>query len=221
MSAAPAPISRRPALQAAAAAALSATLALLWMAFGAVAPEPGLSLQPSAPAGTAAEFLRPLTAYPGPALSFFAADNLFVISYLVVFAGWFSLTRRRAPLLALAGLAAGLLTALADAWENAFFVSYALQALRPPAAVPADLTWLYTLTQLKWLGSFAAVFIFGLIWPRSSWPERVVAGLMLAYPLVGILGVAVPALAGLRGLFFLIAMPLFSLYFWRAARQAA
>ena len=38
---------------------------------------------------------------------------------------------------------------------------------------------------------------------------------MLLFPLVGVLGVALPGLIAFRGLFFLVGMPLFAVLFWR------
>jgi hypothetical protein len=42
---------------------------------------------------------------------------------------------------------------------------------------------------------------------------------MLLFPIVGVLGVAFPALVVWRGLFFFLGMPLFAWYLWQRARS--
>jgi hypothetical protein len=217
----PARFEGRTIFQAAAVAAGVATLCALFMGFGVRAPEPGLSLQPSMATGSVTDFLRPINQYPALALRFFAADSLFVLSYLVVFFGWHALAAPRAPALAGLGLAAGIAAAVFDALENAHFIVYASLALRGVPPPEPALPLIYLIANLKWETAFAALLAFGLIWPREGWVDRGIAGLMLLFPLVGVLGVAMPDLVPIRSLFFLIAMPLFAWYFWRAARSAA
>ena len=88
-----------------------------------------------------------------------------------------------------------------------------------PLVEPA-LPLIYVLANLKWMGAFAAFYAFGLVWPRDSRLGWVLSGLMLLFPLVGGLGVALPGLVELRGLFFLVGMPLFAWYFWQQAHRA-
>ena len=53
----------------------------------------------------------------------------------------------------------------------------------------------------------------------SSMPAIwVISSLMLLFPLIGALGVAAPGLVALRGLFFLVGMPLFAWHFWKRAQ---
>lgn len=211
----------RTTLQAAAFAAGLATLCALFMGFGVRPPESVATLQPSMATVAPADFLRFITAAPDLTLRFFAADSLFVLSYAVVFFGWHTLTAPRAPALAHFGLAAGLAAAACDALENAHFIVYASLAVHGAPVPEPALPLIYLVANLKWAAAFAAVLAFGLIWPRAGKLDVFIAVLMLAFPAIGVLGVAVPALVDLRGLFFLIAMPLFAVYFWRAARSSS
>jgi hypothetical protein len=213
-------MNERAVFQGAALAALVALVAVLAMlAVTATAPEPGLRLQPSPPVGPPGDFARATNDYPAQVLLFFASDSLFVLSYLLVFVGLYAATVARAAPLAWVGLGAGVLTALLDAAENAFFITYALDALRGVALAEPALPLIYVLTNLKWMAAFATLYAFGLALPRTGRLAWLLVGLMLLFPLVGVLGVAWPALVAVRGLFFLIGMPLFAVYFWR--RQAA
>jgi len=200
-------------LRAAAIAALVALVAVLVMGFGVSVPDPTVKLQPGP--GPVAEFARASNEYPTEALAFFAADSLFVLSYLFVFAGLYELTKGRGRVLATIGLGAGLLTGLFDATENAHFITYALLVksgvpLTDPAIIPITI-----LGNLKWLASFATLYAFGLIFPTTGWFNRTLVGLMLIFPIFGVLGVAQPALVDWRGLFFFLGMPLFAWAFWR------
>jgi hypothetical protein len=213
-------MNERAVFQGAALAALVALVAVLAMlAVSASVPAPGLTLQPSVPAGAPGDFTRPTNEYPAYALGYFAADSLFVLSYLMVFVGLYAATVPRAAPFAWVGLGAGILTALLDAAENAYFITYALDALRGVPLTEPDLPLIYVLTNLKWMAAFATLYAFGLALPRTGRLAWLLVGLMLLFPLVGVLGVAWPALVAVRGLFFLIGMPLFAVYFWR--RQAA
>jgi len=58
-----------------------------------------------------------------------------------------------------------------------------------------------------------------MAFPRQNWLGWVISVLMLAFPLVGVLGIISPLFYELRGLFFLIGMPLFCGYFWLRARS--
>ena len=211
---------RRAIFQAAASAAAVATICVVVMGFIIRPPEPGMSLQPSQPAGPVSEFVRPTNEYPALALQFFAGDTLFVLSYVMVFAGLHAAVVDRARAFAGIGLGAGVLTAVLDAAENAFFITYALQAINSVPLKEPALPLIYIITHLKWMASFATLAAFGLVWPRDNRLGWVMSGLMLIYPLVGALGIALPGLVALRGAFFLIGMPLFAWYFWRRARNA-
>lgn len=205
---------RKPVYQAAIVAALVALASVLIMGGIQIANLP-IILQPSDAVGPASEFTRATEKIPALVLAFFAADSLFILSYLVVFVGLHAAVVYRGRTLAWVGLGAGLLTALFDVLENAFFITYALQALAGVPLKDPDRTLVYVIANLKWMGAFVAFYAFGLAWPRDGWLNRVMMGLMLLFPLVGILGVVLPGLVALRGIFFLIGMPLFAWYFWR------
>ena len=209
----------KPLFQAAGLAAVVAVISVLVMGFGVQSPQAGLSFQPSMPPTPGAEFIRPTNEFPDLTLRFFAADSLFILSYTVVFAGLYAVASGRSRVLAAVGLGAGLLAALCDAAENAFFITYALQSLAGVPLKEPDLPLIYIIANLKWMGAFAAFYAFGLAWPREGWFGWLLAGLMVLFTLVGVLGVALPGLIALRGLFFLVGMPLFAGYFWWRARR--
>jgi len=204
--------------RAAALAAIVAFFAVLVMGFGVQIPEAGVELQPSLSFGTAQDFVYPTNTYPELALRFFAADSLFILSYLMVFVGLFTLVKPRSLPFAAIGLGAGILTALFDAAENAFFITYAASALNGVLVSDPAIPLIYILANLKWMSAFATLYAFGLVWPRENLLEWFLSGLMLLFPLVGVLGVSTPDLVPLRGLFFLFGMPLFALFFWRKSR---
>ena len=212
---------RKNTFQAAFLAALVAFGSTLVMGFGVPTPESVASLQPSQPSGPVTEFERPTNEYPELVLRFFAADSLFVLSYTLVFVGLYTVVVAQSRTFAWVGLGAGILAALLDATENAFFITYALLALNGvPLAEPA-LPLIYIVANLKWMGAYAAFYAFGLAWPRESKPDWILSGFMLLFPLAGVLfGVAFPDLERLRGVFLLLGMPLFAWYFWQQARRA-
>ena len=204
--------------RAAACAAVVALVCALALGFVIQAPEPGLSLQPSMDIRSAADFLRPSNQYPALALRFFAFDTLFVLSYVMVFVGLHATVAGRARTFATLGLGAGLAAGCFDALENAFFIIYAQSALNGVSVTEPHLPLIYVVTNLKWMGAFAALAAFGLVWPRESRLGWVISALMLLFPLLGALGVAAPELVALRGLFFLVGMPLFAWHFWKRAQ---
>lgn len=167
------------------------------------------------------EFVCPTNEYPELVLRFFAADSLFVLSYTLVFVGLHTVVLGRSCTFAWIGLGAGILAALLDATENAFFIVYALLARNGVPLTEPALPLIYVVANLKWMGAFAAFYAFGLVWPRDSKLEWILSGLMLLFPLAGVLsGVAFPDLERLRGVFLLLGMPLFAWYFWHQARVA-
>jgi hypothetical protein len=205
--------------QAAAIAAMVAFVSALVMGFGVPVPVEGISLQPSMAANTLAEFIQPANEYPELTLRFFAADSLFVLSYVMVFVGLYTITAEFAPLFAKIGLGAGILTGLFDAAENAFFIVYATQSLNGVTLTEPNLPLIYILANLKWMGAFGAMYAFGLSWPKNGRLDQLLTFLMLFFPLLGVLGVAQPGLVDLRGLFFLVGMPLFAWRFWQTSRH--
>lgn len=208
-------MNRKSIFQASAIAALMAFVAVIIQAAAQFSVPQGVQLQPSSVPIPLEEFVRASNEYPDHALGFFGADSLFVLSYLLVFVGLYGVTVDHARPFALLALGLGIFTGLMDATENALFISYALAAKNGMTLTNPDIPFLYVLTNLKWMGAFGTLYAFGLVFPRASWLERMIAILMLAFPLVGVLGVANPGLIVVRGLFFLIGMPLFAGYFWR------
>jgi hypothetical protein len=203
--------------QGAAFAALVAFIAVIVQAAASFSLPEGVQVQPGLPLSSA-DFLSASTSYPETALGFFGADTLFVTGYLLVFAGLYALTQETARPFALIGLLAGIFTALMDTAENGYFIVYAL-AGRATLPLPEPDFWLpYVLGHLKWAGSFVTLFAFGLGFPRQTLLDKVLLGLMLLFPLVGVLGIAISPLVALRGLFFLVGMPLFAAYFWQRSR---
>ncbi|MFQ5401377.1 MAG: hypothetical protein ACE5E7_17485 [Anaerolineae bacterium] len=209
----------RIAFRAAAAAAVIALSSVLVMAFGIPIPEAGIDLQPSVSFGPVSQFVYPTNTYPELALRLFTADSFFILGYLMVFAGLYMVTRAQVQIFAVLGLGAGMLTALFDALENAFFITYAsLAANGVPLADPA-LPLIYIVANLKWMSAFVTLLAFGLVWPRDGWRGRGISAIMLLFAFTGVLGVLEPAWVPVRGLFFLVGMPLFAWDFWQRSRS--
>ncbi|HLF26031.1 MAG TPA: hypothetical protein VJG32_06825 [Anaerolineae bacterium] len=207
----------RSTFQAATLAAIVALVCIVLMGFVLRAPEPGVSLQPSYPPAPAPEFVRIVNTYPDLMLRLFTTDSLFVLSYLMVFVGLYATVVDQQRALAVIGLGAGILTAFLDATENAYFITYAHLALNGMPLANPDLPAIFIVANLKWMAAFATLAAFGLGWPRRDRLGWVLSGLMLLFVLIGVLGIVWPNLFALRGLFFLIGMPLFAWHFWRQA----
>jgi hypothetical protein len=211
---------KRVIFQAAAFAALTAFIAVLVMAAASFSAGADVNLQPGSVPLPVEEFVRPTNEHTDAGLGFFGGDSLFILSYLLVFAGLYAVTAERARPFALVGMGAGVLTALFDATENAFLITYALSAKNGMPLTNPDLPLVYILTNLKWMAAFATLYAFGIVFPRRTGLEWVIAALSLVFPLVGVLGVANPSLVAMRALFFLVGMPVFAWYFWNEARTA-
>lgn len=197
-------------------AAIVAFVAVVIQAIAGSSLPSGVFAQPGIPAPVE-EFARASNEFPDTALGFFGADSLFILSYMMVFVGLYTLTSETARPFALLALGAGILTGILDATENAFFITYALGTKAGLPLTNPDLPLVYILTNLKWMAAFTTLYAFGLVFPRRNLLEWVIVGLMLLFPIVGVLGVANPNLIVVRGLFFLVGMPLFAFYFWRRA----
>lgn len=211
-------MNKRLVFQAAAFAALAGTVAVLVMAGASFSAGADVNLQPGSIPVSDAEFVQGINNYTDASALFFAGDSIFILSYLMVFAGLYSITVEDARPFATIGLGAGILTAALDASENAFLITLVLAAKNGiPASdsVPA----VYLLTNLKWMAAFATLFAYGLVFPRRTLAEWALVALMLAFPLVGVLGIVAQGLIAARGLFFLVGMPLFAWYFWQRARE--
>lgn len=204
-------------LQAASWAAIIAFIAVIVQALAAFSLPSGVLTQPNAPL-PANVFLRAANEFPDITLIFFGADTLFVFGYILVFAGLYALTAPEAHPFAAVGMGAGVITALMDSAENGLFILYALSAKNGlPVAAP-DIPLILVLAHLKWAGAFAALLAFGLVYPAREQLGMVIRLLMLVFPLVGVLGIMQPDLVIVRGLFFLVGMPLFAVAFWRESR---
>ena len=213
---------RRVVLQAAAAAALTGTVAVIVQALNLRAPETGLTMQPSTPAVPIDQFLAPIVRHPAQMLRFFAADSLFVLSYSLLYTGLFTVVAERGRAMAVVALGAGLFGALCDAVENAFFITYASLSLlgQPPTEPDLPLTLIFVVANLKWMGAYLAFGGFGLLWPRRGLLGWLLSVLMMLVPLIGVLAVAVPALLSALGALLLVGMPLFAWTLWQSAREA-
>jgi len=208
-------------LQSATIAAILAVVCILLMALLQIrAGRLDVELQPSIPSGSLSEFVKATNRHPNLVLRFFAVDSLFVLSYLMVFVGLYAVAGERSPAFAVVGLVAGVLAALLDAVENAYFINYALLATHSIRLTHPALPLIFNVANLKWMAAFAAMYAFGLVWPRESILDWVISVLLLLFPLIGVLGIAAPALVGLRLLPFVVGMPLFAWYFWRRATSA-
>lgn len=212
---------KRVIFQASALAAMAAFIAVLAIAAASFSAGSDVNLQPSSVPIPVQEFMRAANEYPDAALGFFGADSLFILSYLLVFVGLYAVTAEDARPFALVGMGTGMLTALFDAAENAFFIIYALAAKNGMPQTDPDLLWVYVVANLKWMAAFATLYAFGLVFPRWTRLEWVIAILMLLFSLVGVLGIANPSLIPVRGLFFLGGMPLFAWYFWQRSRETS
>ncbi len=205
--------------QAALLAALVALACAIVMGFFIRRPADVDTLQPNVPAVETSEFVEPINKHPDVVLSFFAADSLFILAYLMVFVGLHATTMTRSTTYAAIGLAAGILAALFDATENAYFISYARVAQDGVALKDPALPLIFVIGNLKWMAAYATLVAFGLVWPRDDWLGWAISALMLLFPVVGVLGVAWSGLVPLRGVFFLIGFALFAWHFWREARK--
>jgi hypothetical protein len=205
--------------QAATLAAIVAIVCIVLMALVQVsAGRLDVELQPSIPSGPLSEFVRATNEHPELALRFFAVDSLFVSSYLMVFVGLYAVTGERSRAFAAVGLGAGVLAALLDAIENAYLINYALLATHGVELTDPALPLIFNVANLKWMAAFTAMYAFGLVWPRENVLGWLISVLMLLFPVVGVLGIAMPALVQVRLVLFIVGMPLFAWYFWRRAK---
>ena len=152
-------------------------------------------------------------------LRFMALDTLFVIGYVTVFAVLFLSVAPENRLIAGIGIGAGLVGALADTFENLFYITYATAALNGNSVEPV-LPFHYFASMLKWLGAFSALGFFALVFPTRTTFERILVILMCTFPLGGALSIASPQFFLMRALFFVVGFPLFAVYFWQLAKNS-
>ena len=201
-------------------AAVVALVAMIIMIFAGTLPDSSLAIQPSYPPAPAADVVEVINEYPDEMLRFFAADSLFVLSYLIVFAALYGVAARRVPVLAVIGMVAGGLAAFFDATENAFFIGFATLSQGGSSFTVGDLplTIIYLVANLKWMAAFATLYAFGLALPHDGRLDWIVVGLMLVFPIAGVLVIAMPSLALLTSVLMLVGMVLFAVYFWQKQR---
>jgi hypothetical protein len=212
-------MSEKVTFQAAFVAAIVAIVAMVAMGLS-LRPHAGPGdVQPSVPSGPVPTFVQLVNEHPRHVLRFFAADTLFVLCYITVYAGLYIVTVGRSGVFAGMGLGAGILAAVLDVTENAFFIVYALLAMNGDPLTDPDIPLIYILTNLKYVASYVAFLTFGWAWPRTDWLGWTIFLLMLLFPLVGAMSVAWPVLVGPRSYFFLVGMLLYALYFLRRARR--
>jgi hypothetical protein len=201
--------------------ALAALIALMGV-LGQLAALSGIptdvQLQPSIPLPVD-DFLRGSREFPSQSLMFFASDSVFVMGYVLVFAGLYVVTAERARIFAKLALGLGIATAAFDTLENTVFISYSLGANAGFTLDNAALPLIFIVTNLKWLAAFGTMLTFGLIFPRRDSLSWVISGLMVVFTVVGVAGIVFPNLIAWRGLFFLIGMPLFAWFFWQGSKK--
>ena len=194
-------------------AAIVGFFSALYLGFGVPVPEKGVSLQPTLPVGSVSDFATATNEYPHLVIRFLTADSFFVIAYLMVFVGLFAAVVDRSRIFAFFGLGAGITTGILDAVENSFYLTYAFESLHGVQLTDPALPLIYILTNLKWMGAFAAFTAFALVWPRKNFLGWLISAVMFLFVAVGVFGIAMPVLVDYRGLFFFVGMFLFGLYF--------
>ncbi len=151
---------------------------------------------------------------PHDVLRFMAVDMLFIFGYVVVFLGLHSVVRSTAPLFAALALGSGIAAGVFDLIENSYFIAYAMQALAGQVLTTADVPVIYIVCSLKWFGAFFAYLLFGLAWPRATRIDSILSSMMLLFPLVGALTIAMPSLLMLRPAPLVFVKGMAIIYFW-------
>jgi hypothetical protein len=180
----------------------------------------GLPVQPTETVATSQEILAMARDHTGTLLGFMAFDTIFVIGYVAVFAAIFLAIAPEDRLIGGIGLGAGILAGLADMTENALYIVYAFAAHYSNSELTPWLPFHYLATGVKWLAAFTAVGMLLLVFPRRTALERSIVAVMSTFPVLGAVSVAVPGLAPLRALFFVIGLPLLAVYFRQRASEA-
>lgn len=172
-------------------------------------------LETALDANAIASFLRARA--PG-VMTLMAFDNLFVVAYSVAFVGLALALQARARLVALSALGLALLTSASDLVENSLIVALTRLAQSGAFSDPNALLVLNGLTQLKFLW----IYVGGVLFALTAWDQprlnRLLALLLLLFPLVGAFA-TVSILAGLlRFMWMLILLLVGGLFLWRASR---
>lgn len=164
-------------------------------------------------------FLEAATEHTNTTMTFFFADSLFILSYLMVFVGLYTVTSERARTFALIGMGAGVMTALMDATENAHFLYYVFAARNDVAIDEPNMMQFFVISNLKWMSSFATLYAFGLVFPRNSWFERGLTAFLLIFPLVGLLSIFNADFVMLRSVLFVVGFIGSGRYFWQLSQD--
>ncbi len=143
-------------------------------------------------------------------------DSIFVMAYIALFTALYAYTPKDGRKLAAVALGLGLVAAACDMIENVIYMVMGLSAQHGGVITP-ELPFQYYDSTLKWLAAFGAMGLFALVFPRRTWLETVTAIAMAIFTLGGALSIAFPSLEPFRGLFFVVALPMFATIFFRRA----
>ncbi len=173
----------------------------------------GVAQEPLERVLSPAAYQAVLLAHPAALRTVFTLDSVFLVLYTAFFV---QLARTLAPAghrahdLARLAVAAMLGTALLDALENQHILSLLAAAERGALPDASSIVVQATASQLKFHLSYFAVFLFGLILPRATGLERMLAAscLLVQLPL-GLLAFVAPppwqdALVYARWAFYLV-----------------
>ncbi len=192
---------------------------VLLLALFAVGLSVGDSFAALEGATTPADFGAAVDRHAASLKTAMAIDNLFVIGYSTALLGVAVLVRTRARLLGTVALVGALLGGLLDYVENALTVGLIQSHLLGATPQPAWLLTLHVVGQVKFLVAFAAVALLGMgLWsPRPL--DRTMSVLALLFPVVGVPGLMVSALAPLTILWMLVLLVCATLLLWRRAAE--
>jgi len=199
-------------------AAILALTCIAIMAFAFGSPYAVQTLQPTLPDAHNADFYYATLNNPRSVLAFMAIDTLFIFSYFIVFVGLYESTKLHGRLLASIALGFGLAAGVFDMLENSYLTSYALQGLYDHKLGEPALPLIYVLASMKWLSVFFTIFLYALLWERDSVYNRILSALMLAFPLLGVLSIAIPELLAIRVLPLVISIAMLAWSF-RSTKQ--
>jgi len=187
-------------------AALITLSCVVVMAVGFGSPYSIQLLQPSLPGPANADFFLAIRETPRSVLAFMATDTLFIFGYLMVFIGLYATTKTHNRILASVAMGFGLAAGSFDMLENSYLSSYALQSLHGQTLSEPALPLIYVLASMKWLSVFLTSLLYGLLWDRNTIYNGILSASMLAFPMLGILTIAIPVLIPFRILPLIISM---------------
>ncbi|GAA5063742.1 membrane protein implicated in regulation of membrane protease activity [Thermocatellispora tengchongensis] len=159
---------------------------------------PGLYLQPSGFPMPVGRFVQATNTAPDLVLVSFAIDMVYVIAYVALFVALHGRTARRRRAFATVGAAGVGLVAVADMIENAFFVTYALQAKAGIPLTDPPAVLLHLITHVKIYGLVVALAFLALALPLDGRLPRVLVALMAVTVPASVLGMVMPSAEPLR-----------------------